>query len=989
MFEWMNRHKKDIMKYTLWLVIPSFIVMYGYGECQKPRRYEWVARVNGNPIHEYEWSQWMENIRRRMEQYGQEVKRDELQSQALETSITLSLNRAKSETFGLQTLDAEVSKTIHEMPYFKDEAGNFSVKAYQGILAQVGQHPIQFEEEQRDTITRTKLRAMVANSMFPADSDMKQLDQRESQKIQIDYLAFEPSRYVDDVTPTAEGMQKFFDDNREDYRIPDQRRIAYARFYPENFITDATFSEYQLNRFFEDNRQEYKFPDSVMVEYLTYSSKAFIEKAQASDEEIQKHFQENQSSYMNPPQAQIRYIVQPIADLLPQQEVTDQEIKDFYDKNIQRFTHDEEAKARHILLKATPGISAEEDNAIKTRLLDIRKEIEGGLSFEEAAKKYSEDLGSGEKGGDLGFFGRGRMVPPFEKAAFELPLGQISEPVKSNFGYHLIKVEDRREKGTDSLETVREQILDNLRKQKALNAFREEMEKLQSLDSLTGRYEIKTTDWFTSETTLPGLKSNESSMITSAAFRKNPNSPISVVGYPSMDNIFAIERLGSKDSTPQTIDEAREKVTTDVKNKKAEELALAAAQADADRIKSASLTLDAIATERGLQVETSDYFSRDDQFIRGFGMRPTELVSKVFTMSQGEIAGPLKTQMGNHIVRLAALEPEHIPKLEEVRAKVEQDCLQNKAEQAAQLEARKFTDVLYSQQIALEIGAASDKVDSGTTGLFSLQDPLPGIGPQPALNQAVFKIEKTGEISDPVPVRARSRSMNPNEKQNIEAFYVMQLQEIKPTYLPELSEVKEQVEKDYRLLLAEEIAVNHAGNVLEQIQGTLASSQPVTATKAIELKTYEDADSKKTDGKGGVYRGPYEITGNGMVSGISGRPWAFIKTAMALEPGQVSGLVKFYRDKTTKDGDTIQGPLSGVYILQVLGKSAAAEEEDSKKQLRKQMDQRLQSIAYEAWIDEVSAAAEIEYNKKILSPEDEAETEATMKESDQKKEAAS
>lgn len=973
MFEWMNRHKKDIMTYTLWLVIPSFIVLYGYGECQKPQRMQWVVRVNGESITEYEWSQTMDNIQERMRQYGQDVERGELRAQALEASITLALNRQKAKDLGVHTIDAEVSQAIREMPYFKDQAGNFNINIYRGLLQRVDRNPIQFEEEQRDAITRSKLQAVVANTLFPAGNEVKRIEQRDEQKIQMEYLAFEPSRYVDDVSPAAEAMQKFFEDRREDYQIADQRRVSYARFYPSAYIDQATFSEYQLNRFFEENLESYRIPDSVRVEYLTYRDQDFTNQAQASEEEIQNYFEEHKSSFSHPPQVQVKFIVQPLVEMIAKQIATDEEIQDYYDKNIQRFTHEEQAKARHILLQVTSETTPEAEEAIKNRLLEIRKEIADGLSFEEAAKNYSA-CPSAEKGGDLGYIGRGQMVPPFEKAAFELPLGQISEPIQTQFGYHLILVENRREKGVEPLDQVREDVSKAVREQKALTAFRDEMEKLSSLDALSGQYEIKTTEWFSRGANLPGLTPGESSMIGSAAFRSDPSKKVFTIGYPGMENVFAVETIGRTESQPKTLEEAHDEVAQSVKRVKAAEIALAAAQADMDRIASASLTLDAIATERGFKVETSDFFSREDSFVRGFGARPSELFSTAFTLKQGEIGGPLKTQMGHHIIRLSAIEPEHVPELAEVQEQVERDCLHEKSEQLARLEARKFADSLFNQQISLEVGAASDQVEWGTTGLFTIQDPLPGIGQQSSVNYAAFQIEKVGEISEPVPVAAQSRSMNPQEKQNIEAFYILQLQEIKESYLPELPEVKEKVDNDYRLLLAEELAERHANEALEAIRQAIAAGQPVTPTQAIELKQFEDPNSQKTTGKGAVYRGPSEIAGNGMVSGIAGRAWPFTKTALALEPGQISGIVKCYREKRMKEGEVVQGPMLGAYILQVLGKKPASEAAPSSPNMvREQLQRRLQSIAFEAWVNEVSANAKIEYNQRILAPEEEEE----------------
>ncbi|MGC9329748.1 MAG: peptidylprolyl isomerase, partial [Candidatus Hinthialibacter sp.] len=540
-------------------------------------------------------------------------------------SISLTLNREKAQNYGLATLDSEVSDAIFAMPYFKDEAGNFNINIYRGLLRRVDKSPIQFEEEQRDVLTRAKLRTFISNSLFPAENEIKRIQERETQKVQVDYLAFEPSRYVDDVTPTEEGMQAFFEENQEDYRILDQRNAAYARFDVADYVDEATFTDYQLTRFFEENREYYRVPDSVMVEYLTYKSDEFAANAEVSEEDIQNYFEENKASYQSKPQVQIRYIVQPMADLMNQVAVTDEEIQEYYDKNIQNFTHEEQAKASHILLKVTPGIDEQGEEAVKNRLLEIKKEIEGGLSFADAAKKYSEGP-SAERGGDLGFFGRGRMVPPFEEAAFELPLGQVSDPVKTEFGYHLIRVEERKEQGTDPLESVRDEIADMLKRRKALDSFRAEMANLTSLDQVGYRYEIQSTDWFERGANLPGLTPGESSVIGSAAFRNDPNNAVTVVGYPTMDNLFVIERMGRIDSRPQTLEEARADVIKDIRVNKADDIALAAAQADMERIRSASLTLDEIATDRNLTIQTSDFFSQNDQSVRGFGYRPMELI---------------------------------------------------------------------------------------------------------------------------------------------------------------------------------------------------------------------------------------------------------------------------------------------------------------------------------------------------------------------------
>src|SRR4029079_13954738 len=124
--------------------------------------------------------------------------------------------------------------------------------------------------------------------------------------------------------------------------------------------------------------------------------------------------------------------------------------------NIQQYSTPEQVRASHILLK-TEG---KDDAAVKKQAEDLLAQLKKGADFAELAKKNSQDEGSAVKGGDLDFFGKGAMVPEFDKVAFALQPGQISDLVKSQYGYHIIKVTDRRAATTKSLADVRAQIED-------------------------------------------------------------------------------------------------------------------------------------------------------------------------------------------------------------------------------------------------------------------------------------------------------------------------------------------------------------------------------------------------------------------------------------------------------------------------------------------------------------------------------------------------
>jgi len=142
-------------------------------------------------------------------------------------------------------------------------------------------------------------------------------------------------------------------------------------------------------------------------------------------------------------------------------EVTDEEVAVFYQDNLDRFQRPAEVHARHILLKLQPDAPAAEEQAVRQRIAALEQRLAAGADFAELAKAASEGP-SAPGGGDLGFFGPGRMVPPFEQAAFALQPGQVSGPVRTQFGYHLIKLEERRGGGPAPLDEVSDAIRQHL-----------------------------------------------------------------------------------------------------------------------------------------------------------------------------------------------------------------------------------------------------------------------------------------------------------------------------------------------------------------------------------------------------------------------------------------------------------------------------------------------------------------------------------------------
>lgn len=178
----------------------------------------------------------------------------------------------------------------------------------------------------------------------------------------------------------------------------------------------------------------------------------------ATDAEAKSFYDANSTRFSHPDQWQLRYLLVDKARLRRTLTIPDKQIEEYYTSHLQEYRSEEEVHARHILIKlATEDVAGDQAALVKAE--EIRKKaLAPGADFAALARQYTEDEGGKASGGDLGFFARNRMVEEFSQAAFALAPGGVSAPVKSQFGYHIIKVEERKPAGQRSLEEVRETI---------------------------------------------------------------------------------------------------------------------------------------------------------------------------------------------------------------------------------------------------------------------------------------------------------------------------------------------------------------------------------------------------------------------------------------------------------------------------------------------------------------------------------------------------
>lgn len=236
------------------------------------------------------------------------------------------------------------------------------------------------------------------------------------------------------------------------------------------FVTD-----YEIREIYTLQNQKRDF------DLLTVSHLSLLGEAEVSSEEAEAYYKDNTAKFMQPEKVKVDYIKLSKADLAADVEVDSAELENYYEEKKQTLVKQEQRRASHILLSLDADADAASVEAAQAKATDLLKRIRGGESFEDVARENSEDPGSAEKGGDLGFFARGAMVPEFEEKVFTMQPGEISEPVRSQFGFHIIKLVDIKASKIPSFEEVKTELEQELKNREAEDIYYSKIEELTDL----------------------------------------------------------------------------------------------------------------------------------------------------------------------------------------------------------------------------------------------------------------------------------------------------------------------------------------------------------------------------------------------------------------------------------------------------------------------------------------------------------------------------
>jgi peptidyl-prolyl cis-trans isomerase D len=360
--------------------------------------------------------------------------------------------------------------------------------------------------------------------------------------------------------------------------------------------------------------------EEIKLEYVSFSGANFREKVVTDDEQLKSYYEENKENYMTAPQVKLHFLAFPyVTEEKPA--IPDEDVEAFYRQNFNRYSIPEQRRARHILIKTSEEDSEDvlaEKRKMAEQVLELAK---SGEDFAELAKQYSEGP-SGPRGGDLGAFSRGRMVKPFEDAAFSLKEGEISDIVETQFGFHIIKLEKIEPAYTRPLEEVKGEIKAQLQAQKSRElAFAQATEAYEdiilagSLDKFSQNSDItvEQTDFFPRKSPeKSGSKASiaSDSSFLDAAFSLNKGELSSLIETPlGYAIIFAADK---KEPEIASYEDVKQQVREDFISTKSEAMAKESAEALLSVLKKGESTnFASSAAEFSLPVKTSDYLTRD------------------------------------------------------------------------------------------------------------------------------------------------------------------------------------------------------------------------------------------------------------------------------------------------------------------------------------------------------------------------------------------
>lgn len=399
--------------------------------------------------------------------------------------------------------------------------------------------------------------------------------------------------------------------------------------------------------------------DKAKIEYIVVPASRLESPLEASDADLRAYYDKNKERYRAPEQRRANYLLVDRLKVRASVPVTDAEVRAEYEAKKATFAVPEQVSVSHILVASNAQASPEADAAAKAKAEALTARAKAGEDFAELAKQNTDDPSGKENGGQLPPFGRGQMVPEFEQAAFEMKPGEVRGPIKTNYGYHVIKLTAKTSATTRTLEEVRPSISGDIAERKAVaegdrlatqlaakvralkSKSDDELRKLQS-DTVT----YNTTDWFSRNGPVEGIGTN-------AEFSKTawtlPIGDVSTTPVATQRGPAFVKPVAERPSAVQPFEEVKARVAEDWKAERREKDALEKLEPAARELSSGT-TLAALAARYETDVKTTPDFGPTGP-VPDLGAAP-RLLDAVFRTPAGQAGPPVPVPTGFVLFRV-------------------------------------------------------------------------------------------------------------------------------------------------------------------------------------------------------------------------------------------------------------------------------------------------------------------------------------------------
>ena len=537
--------------------------------------------------------------------------------------------RLNNEMLEMMNVKQQAMNQVIETELLRQTAKKYDIQVVSDELAESITRIPAFQKNGRFSEQQYKM-VLNHNRLSPAAFEAMQRESMLVQKLQ---------------SIVSSGIQVSAAEARQWYDWQNKKiKIQYAAFAPEDF-TDVSIAPEALKTYYEEHKDKYRTQPRRKVRYVRFTPSAYEDTVEISDAAIQGYYNDNKETYSEPATV----------------------------------------KARHILLKVPQGASAEKASEIREKAEKLAARARSGENFAELARTHSEGPTSG-KGGDLGRFAKDEMAEPFAEKAFAMEAGEISDPVRTRFGWHVIQVEDKSAESVQPLEQVADQIRERLSFQKAKDKAYEEAVAMYNI-SFSGKdliensknredISVQTTDFFTRQKGPESVA--DASKFAQTAF-KLPLMEVSDVTEIG-EAFYLIQTIEKQEAKIPEFEAVQKQVRADLKQEKQKEAAEQAAAAFLETV-NAEASLTEAGQKASVEVRTTDFFTRG-QPIPDIGRDPA-LNKAAFDLSPSDPLpeSPVDGKKGYYVIAFAGQELPEAKAFEENKEQMVQRLLRQKKRQ--------------------------------------------------------------------------------------------------------------------------------------------------------------------------------------------------------------------------------------------------------------------------------------------------------------------